>query len=116
MSNKLFFIVFMLLWLGPIIGGVIVAKKKNRSPHWFWLGIWPGVGLWVFIIFLFLKPLEICENCKKIILWGSVNEYNQHFCDENCYEKYCKKNGYEAHPEELYKIKSVSVRLRTGQA
>ena len=45
-----------------------------------------------------------CENCKKIILWGSVNEYNQHFCDEKCYEKYCKKNGYEAHPEKLYKI------------
>ena len=67
MGNKLFFIIFMLLWLGPIIGGVIVAKKKNRSPHWFWLGIWPGVGLWVFIIFLFLKPLEICENCKKRI-------------------------------------------------
>ena len=46
-------------------------------------------------------------NCKKIILWGSVNEYNQHFCDEKCYEKYCKKNGYEAHPEKLYKIRSI---------
>ena len=48
-----------------------------------------------------------CENCKKIILWGSVNEYNQHFCNEKCYEKYCKKNHYEAHPEKLYKIKSI---------
>lgn len=67
MSNKLFFIIFLLLWLGPIIGGVIVAKKKNRSPHWFWFGLWPGAGLWVFIIFLFLKPLEICENCNRKI-------------------------------------------------
>lgn len=48
-----------------------------------------------------------CENCKKIILWGSVNEYNQHFCDEKCYEKYCEKNHYEAHLEKLYKIKSI---------
>ena len=24
-------------------------KKKNRSPHWFWLAIWPGIGLWVFV-------------------------------------------------------------------
>ncbi len=63
----LFWIVFILLWIGPIIGGVIVAKKKNRSPHWFWFGIWPGAGFWVFIVFLFLKPLEVCENCKKTI-------------------------------------------------
>ena len=71
MEGIIFFIVFILVWLGPIIAGVIVAKKKNRSPHWFWLGIWPGVGMWVFIIMLFLKPLEICENCQKKIPSGS---------------------------------------------
>ena len=71
MNSILFFTVFILLWIGPIIAGVIVAKKKNRSPHWFWLGIWPGVGLWVFIIMLFLKPLEICENCQKKIPAGA---------------------------------------------
>lgn len=49
----------------------------------------------------------LCENCKKILLCGVVNEYNQHFCNEKCYKKYCKKNGYEAHPEKLYKIKSI---------
>lgn len=67
MKSIVFFIIFVLLWIGPIIGGVIVAKKKNRSPHWFWFGIWPGVGMWMLIIFLFLKPVEICENCKKKI-------------------------------------------------
>lgn len=71
MESIIFFIIFILVWLGPIIAGVIVAKKKNRSPHWFWLGIWPGVGMWVFIIMLFLKPLEICENCQKKIPSGS---------------------------------------------
>lgn len=49
----------------------------------------------------------LCENCKKILLCGVVNEYNQHFCDEKCYIKYCEKNHYEAHPEKLYKIKSI---------
>ena len=48
-----------------------------------------------------------CENCKKFILWGSVNEHNQHFCDEKCYEKYCERNGYTPDKTKLYKIKSV---------
>ena len=48
-----------------------------------------------------------CENCKQIILWGSINENNQHFCDEKCYEEYCKKNGYKPNFDKLYKIKSI---------
>lgn len=71
MKTGLFFTIFFILWIGPIIAGVIVAKKKNRSPHWFWLGIWPGIGLWVFIIMLILKPLEICETCNKTIPNGA---------------------------------------------
>jgi len=71
MKTGLFFTIFFILWIGPIIAGVIIAKKKNRSPHWFWLGIWPGIGLWVFIIMLILKPLEICESCNKTIPNGA---------------------------------------------
>lgn len=71
MDGMLFFTIFILVWLGPIIAGVIVAKKKNRSSHWFWLGICPGFGLWIFIIMLFLKPLEICVNCQQKIPSGS---------------------------------------------
>lgn len=71
MKTGLFFTIFFILWIGPIIAGVIVAKKENRSPHWFWLGIWPGIGLWVFIIMLILKPLEICESCNKTIPNGA---------------------------------------------
>ena len=71
MKTGLFFTIFFILWIGPIIAGVIIAKKKNRSPHWFWLGIWPGIGLWVFIIMLILKPLEICETCNKTIPNGA---------------------------------------------
>ena len=71
MKTGLFFTIFFILWIGPTIAGVIVAKKKNRSPHWFWLGIWPGIGLWVFIIMLILKSLEICESCNKTIPNGA---------------------------------------------
>ena len=71
MKTGLLFTIFFILWIGPTIAGVIVAKKKNRSPHWFWLGIWPGIGLWVFIIMLILKSLEICESCNKTIPNGA---------------------------------------------
>ena len=71
MSGILFFIIFTSLWIGAIIAGVIIAKKKNRSPHWFWFGICPSAGICVFIIMLFLKPLEICGNCQKKIPSGA---------------------------------------------
>ena len=71
MKTWIFFIIFIFLWIAPIVAGVIIAKKKNRCPHWFWFGVWPGAGFWVFIVFLFLKPLEECENCKKKIPAGS---------------------------------------------
>lgn len=71
MSTILFFIFFFTIWLGPIIPGVLIAKKKNRSPHWFWLSIWPGVSFWILIIMCILKPLEKCSNCGKTIPSGS---------------------------------------------
>lgn len=46
-----------------------------------------------------------CKNCKRIHIWGCENEYNEHFCSEECYLKYCEKNGYIAHPEVLKFIK-----------
>nr|WP_298681286.1 hypothetical protein [uncultured Treponema sp.] len=30
MDTKVFLTIFIILWIGPIIAGVIVAKKKNR--------------------------------------------------------------------------------------
>ena len=47
-----------------------------------------------------------CENCNKIILWGCINEFEQHFCDEICYRKYCEKNGYIPNYNKLYHIKT----------
>lgn len=53
--------------------------------------------------------MYMCENCRKLILWGCINEYNQHFCDEKCYENYCKKHKYEAHTNQLRRIRNISL-------
>lgn len=47
-----------------------------------------------------------CENCKQINLWGYLNEFDQFFCDENCYDEYCLKNDYERHFNKLHKLKT----------
>lgn len=65
MSDAFIFFIFFLVWLGPVIPGIIIAKKKNRSVHWMWLAVWPGVGLWVVIIMSILKPLKVCSVCGK---------------------------------------------------
>ncbi|MCQ2596191.1 MAG: cytochrome c oxidase assembly factor Coa1 family protein [Treponemataceae bacterium] len=65
-------VIFLILWITPIVAGIIVAKRKNRSPHWFWFGLWPGAGGIVFVIMLILKPLEICSNCGKKIPRESI--------------------------------------------
>ena len=48
-----------------------------------------------------------CENCKHFILWGRLNEFNQHFCNENCYMEYCEKNKYTPNIKKLKYIKGV---------
>ena len=49
-----------------------------------------------------------CENCGVLTIGGYVNEFNQHFCKEKCYEEYCKKNNYEIH---LNKLRCVHTAL-----
>ena len=65
MSDAFIFFIFFLVWLGPVIPGIIIAKKKNRSVHWMWLAVWPGAGLWVVRIMSILKPLKVCSVCGK---------------------------------------------------
>lgn len=46
-----------------------------------------------------------CEHCGQFTIWGVCNEFNQHFCDEKCYEEYCEKNNYTPNKEQLKYIK-----------
>lgn len=67
MSSLVILLFVLTVLIVPIVSGVIIAKKKNRSPHWFWLSVIPGMGFWVFVVMLFLPPLAVCENCKQKI-------------------------------------------------
>ena len=40
-----------------------------------------------------------CKHCGHFTIWGCRNEYDEHFCSEECYLKYCEKHNYEPHTE-----------------
>jgi hypothetical protein len=56
-------ILTLLAWVAILVGGVKVAKKKNRSPHWMWFGIHPLSGLVALVVLLLVKPLSRCPRC-----------------------------------------------------
>ena len=58
-------VVALAVYIGLIVLGVNMAKRKNRSPHWFWFAIHP-VGLLVtLIVMACLSPLQRCPNCQN---------------------------------------------------
>ena len=67
MSVVLLFLFVFIILIAPVVAGVIIAKKKNRSPYWFFLALLPSGGFWVFVVMLFLPPLAVCEECKQKI-------------------------------------------------
>lgn len=42
-----------------------------------------------------------CKNCGQLTIGGMINEFEEHFCKEQCYIEYCKKHNYNIHPENL---------------
>lgn len=46
----------------------------------------------------------MCKNCKQFTVLGMVNEYDEHFCDEECYKEYCERHGYGIHMDKLIQI------------
>jgi len=63
------FLVFAVLalsiYVGLILLGVNIAKRKNRSPHWMWFAIHPMGLLITLIVMACLSPLKICPNCRQ---------------------------------------------------
>lgn len=58
-------VVVLAVYIGLIVLGVIIAKRKNRSPHWMWFAIHP-VGLIItLIVMACLSPLKRCPNCGQ---------------------------------------------------
>ena len=59
------FLVVFGIWVSLIIFGIKEAKKKNRSPHWFWFGLHPVGALIVFIVMKCVAPLKLCPRCAQ---------------------------------------------------
>ena len=58
-------VVVLVVYIGLIVLGVSMARRKNRSPHWFWFAIHP-VGLIItLIVMACLSPLKRCPQCAQ---------------------------------------------------
>jgi len=53
------------VYIGLIVLGVTIAKRKNRSPHWMWFAIHPLGLLITLIVMACLSPLMRCPHCAQ---------------------------------------------------
>ncbi|MGZ8845985.1 MAG: hypothetical protein ACXW3C_05930 [Pyrinomonadaceae bacterium] len=60
-----FGVVFLAIYIGLVILGVNIAKRKNRSPHWMWFAIHPMGLLITLIVMACLPALRRCPNCGQ---------------------------------------------------
>lgn len=49
----------------------------------------------------------MCKNCRQFTTLGYVNKFNEHFCSQECYKKYCEKNNYEYNPEDIKLVENA---------
>lgn len=58
-------LIMLALWVPPIILGVRVARRKNRSAQWMWFGVQPMLGWIAFAVLASLPPLKECSQCAE---------------------------------------------------
>src|SRR5712671_1294448 len=58
-------VVVLAIYIGLIVLGVTIAKRKNRSPHWMWFAIHPLGLLITLIVMASLSPLRRCPQCAQ---------------------------------------------------
>jgi len=58
-------LIVLALWVPPIILGVRVARRKNRSAQWMWFGVHPMLGWIAFAVLASLPPLKECSQCAE---------------------------------------------------
>lgn len=72
----LIIIAVITFWGIPIFLGIRIAKKKNLSPHWMWVGVNPLLGWIAFAVLNELKPKKECINCgEKLKMHAKVCAY-----------------------------------------
>ena len=58
-------VVVLAVYIGLIVLGITIAKRKNRSPHWMWFAVHPLGLLITLIVMACLPPLKRCPNCTQ---------------------------------------------------
>ena len=58
-------VVVLSIYIGLIVLGVKIAKRKNRSPHWMWFAIHPLGLIITLIVMAALSPLKRCPQCAQ---------------------------------------------------
>jgi amino acid transporter len=58
-------VVVLAAYIGLIVLGVSIAKRKNRSPHWMWFSIHPLGLIITLIVMASLSPLKRCPQCAQ---------------------------------------------------
>ncbi len=58
-------LVLVVVYIGLIVLGVMIAIRKNRSPHWMWFAIHPLGLLITLIVMASLSPLKRCPKCTE---------------------------------------------------
>ncbi len=58
-------VVALAIYIGLIVLGVSIARRKNRSPHWMWFAVHPLGLLITLIVMAALSPLKLCPQCAQ---------------------------------------------------
>src|SRR6266481_2096284 len=58
-------VVVLTVYIGLIMLGVSIAKRKNRSPHWMWFAVHPLGLIITLIVMASLSPLKRCPQCAQ---------------------------------------------------
>ena len=53
------------VYIGLVVLGVMIAIRKNRSPHWMWFAIHPLGLLITLIVMAALPALKKCPRCAQ---------------------------------------------------
>ena len=46
----------------------------------------------------------MCRNCRQFTITPLTNEFEEAFCCEECYKKYCEKYNYAIQLDHLLRI------------
>ena len=49
----------------------------------------------------------MCKKCGQFTVLPLKNEFEEHFCSKECYEKYCEDHHYAIHLDRLQPVENA---------